>query len=169
MNFLIKDARIDGPVVLVDPPLDEALAAPQAAALDTALACLDAASSGKITAAPACAYAPGGETGVKLAAAQAAQIAKPAYWRSRASEIDNLPASASQLRTARKTFGDLPLVVLARSDAAQATAAQHLASLSTRGRSVALPDTGLPLLFAQPEAVSAAVLQVLEALEKPQP
>jgi pimeloyl-ACP methyl ester carboxylesterase len=198
LNFLIKNARIDGPVVLVgagfgamvaqqfaarprggiaglvlvEPPQDEALAAPQAAALDAALACLDAASSGKIAAAPACAYAPGGETGAKLAAAQAAQIAKPAYWRSRASEIDNLPAGAGQLRAARKTFGDLPLVVLARSEAAQSAAAQHLAGLSTRGRSVAMPDTGQPILFAQPEAVTAAVLQVLqvlEAAEKPQP
>jgi pimeloyl-ACP methyl ester carboxylesterase len=108
LNFLIKNARIDGPVVLVgagfgamvaqqfaarprggiaglvlvEPPQDEALAAPQAAALDAA--------------------------------------------------------------------------------------AQHLASLSTRGRSVALPDGGQPILFAQPEAVTAAVLQVLQALETPE-
>jgi len=210
LHFLLKNARMDGPyvlvgagfgamiaqqfaargrgnvtgLVLVEPPADEELAkmagpavtanagaaggAPQpqaaslAAALEAALACLDAASSGKISTAPACAYAPGGETGPKLAAAQAAQVAKPAYWRSRASEIDNLAASASQLRTARKTYGDMPLVVLTRGPAAESAAVQQLAALSMRGSIRSVADAGQPILFSQPEAVTAAILDVLD-------
>lgn len=197
LHFMLKNARMDGPyvlvgagfgamiaqqfaargrgnvtgLVLVEPPADEALAAapaagagphPQAAALDAALACLDAANSGKTASAPACAYAPGGETGPKLAAAQAAQVAKPAYWRSRASEIDNLAASASQLRAARKTYGDMPLVVLTRGPSAEPAAAQQLAALSTRGSSAVVQDAGQSILFARPEAVVSAVIGVLD-------
>ncbi|CAN7439447.1 alpha/beta hydrolase [Pseudoduganella sp. LjRoot289] len=192
LHFLLKNARMDGPfvlvgagfgamvaqqfasrargnvtgLVLVEPPQDEALAAApvDAAALQAALACLDAAGDGKAAAAPSCAYAGGGETGAKLAAAQAAQAAKPAYWRSRASEIDNLGASASQLRAARKTFGDVPLAVLARGLPAGAAAvqAQQLAALSTRSSSRALADAGQPVLFARPEAVLAAIMEVLD-------
>jgi pimeloyl-ACP methyl ester carboxylesterase len=189
LHFLLKNARMDGPfvvvgagfgamiaqqfaargrgnvsgLVLVEPPADEEPAA-LAAALDGALACLQAANAGKAGAMPACAYAPGGETGPKLAAAQAAQVANPAYWRARASEIDNLAASASQLRAARKPYGDMPLAVLARglpTDAATARA-QQLAALSARGSSRALPDAGLPILFSQPEAVLAAITEVLD-------
>ncbi|WP_082616927.1 alpha/beta fold hydrolase [Massilia sp. Root418] len=223
LHFMLKNARMDGPyvlvgagfgamiaqqfaargrgnvaaLVLVEPPADEELAAaagasagaagsagtaanantggvpqPQAsaaalaAALDVALACLDAASSGNIAAAPACAYAPGGETGPRLAAAQAAQVGRPAYWRSRASEIDNLAAGASQLRAARKTFGDTPLVVLTREQSAQVAAAQQLAALSTRGSTVAVPvavpDPRQSILSTRPEAVVGAVMGVLD-------
>jgi pimeloyl-ACP methyl ester carboxylesterase len=196
LHFMLKNARMDGPyvlvgagfgamiaqqfaargrgnvaaLVLVEPPADEQLAATAGVtanaaaegALDSALACLDAASSGNIAAAPACAYAPGGETGPKLAAAQAAQVAKPAYWRSRASEIDNLAAGASQLRAARKTFGDTPLVVLTREQPAQVAAAQQLAALSTRGNMVAVPDRGQSILSTRPEAIVSAVMGVLD-------
>ena len=37
-------------------------------------------------------------------------MAKPTYWRARASELDSLETSANQLRTARKPFGDLKVV-----------------------------------------------------------
>ena len=45
-----------------------------------------------------------------LTAAQAYQVSQPSYWRARASELDSLEISASQMRTARKPFGDMPLV-----------------------------------------------------------
>jgi pimeloyl-ACP methyl ester carboxylesterase len=219
LHFLLKNARMDGPfvvvgagfgamiaqqfaargrgnvsgLVLLEPPADEELAAlaggsgasaagaasassgsapPQAAspsaALDGALACLEAANAGKAGMVPACAYAQGGETGPKLAAAQAAQVANPAYWRSRASEIDNLAASASQLRAARKSYGDMPLAVLVRGLPADPAAAraQQLAALSARGSSRAVPDAGLPILFSQPEAVLAAIAEVLDKQQR---
>jgi pimeloyl-ACP methyl ester carboxylesterase len=204
LHFMLKNARMDGPyvlvgagfgamivqqfaargrgnvsgLVLVEPPADEELAAAAgpaangsgsgsgngdaaslAAALDAALACLDAASTGKTASAPACAYAPGGEAGPKLAAAQAAQVTRPAYWRSRASEIDNLAASAAQLRTARKSFGDIPLMVLSRADS---PFSQQLAALSTRGSSAAVQDAGQSILYTRPEAVVGAVMNVLD-------
>jgi hypothetical protein len=45
-----------------------------------------------------------------LAAAQAAQAASPVYWRARASELDSMAVSASQMRAARKPFGALPVL-----------------------------------------------------------
>jgi pimeloyl-ACP methyl ester carboxylesterase len=137
LNFLIKNAHLDGPfvlvgagygalvaqhfalrsrgavtgLVLVDAMHEDALPADRSARLDAVLVCLSAAEQGKTGA--GCTY-PGsslnGEIGTALAAAQAAQVAKPSYWRARASELDSLDLSANQLRTARKPFGDLQLV-----------------------------------------------------------
>ncbi len=138
LSFLVKNARLEGPfvivgagygamvaqhfalrargaavgaLVLVEPMGEDALPADRAARLETAIACLAAAEQGK--AEPACAYpasAVNGEIGPALAAAQAAQAARPAYWRARASELDSLETSAGQLRAARKPFGDIKVV-----------------------------------------------------------
>ena len=136
LNFLIKNARMDGPfvlvgagygamvaqhfalrsrgavtgLVLVEAMHEDALPQDRATRLDAALACLAAAEQGAIGA--SCAYpATGinGEIDPKLAAAQAMQVAKPSYWRARASELDSLETSASQMRSARKPFGDMPV------------------------------------------------------------
>jgi pimeloyl-ACP methyl ester carboxylesterase len=138
LNFLVKNARLEAPfvvvgagygamvaqhfalrargaavtgLVLVQPMHEDALPADRAAQLDTALACLGASEQGKADA--SCAYPSttiNGEIGPALAAAQAAQAAKPVYWRARASEWDSLETSAGQLRTARKPFGDIKVV-----------------------------------------------------------
>jgi pimeloyl-ACP methyl ester carboxylesterase len=129
LHFLLKNARMDAPfvlvgagygamlaqhfalrsrgavngLVLVEPMHEDALPADR-------IAQLDAAQQGKSDA--ACAYpasAINGDIGAALAAAQAAQAAAPSYWRARASELDNLETSASQLRAARKPLGDMPL------------------------------------------------------------
>ncbi|USX29190.1 alpha/beta hydrolase [Oxalobacteraceae bacterium OTU3CINTB1] len=135
LNFLIKNARLEAPfvvvgagyggmvaqhfalrsrgtavsgLILVQPLHEDALPADRAAQLDTALACLTSAEQGKGD--PACTYpatSVNGDIGQALAAAQAAQAAKPTYWRARASEWDSLETSAGQLRTARKPFGDI--------------------------------------------------------------
>ena len=148
LNFLLKNARMDGPfvlvgagfgamvvqqfaararnvtgLVLVDPLHEDALPKDHAASLAAALACLAAASKGSTG--DGCAYPASGingDIGPRLAAAQAAQVAKPSYWRARASELDSLPASADQLRKARKPFGDLP-VAEARGEPAAIVAA----------------------------------------------
>lgn len=135
LSFLIKNARLEAPfvlvgtgygamvaqhfalrsrgaavsaLVLVEPMREDALAQDRAAQLDAALACLASAEQGKTDA--ACAYPAtsiNGDIGPALASAQAAQAAKPTYWRARASELDSLETSASQLRAARKPFGDI--------------------------------------------------------------
>nr|WP_315217488.1 alpha/beta hydrolase [uncultured Duganella sp.] len=135
LNFLIKNARLEGPfvvvgagygamvaqhfalrsrnaavtgLVLVQPMHEDALPADRAVQLDAALACLTAAEQGKADAAcnyPAASF--NKDIGAALAAAQTAQAAKPVYWRARASEWDSLETSANQLRTGRKPFGDI--------------------------------------------------------------
>ena len=150
LNFLIKNAHMDGPfvlvgagygamvaqhfalrsrgavtgLVLVQPMHEDALPADLGAQLDAAIACVAAAEQGKTGA--ACAYpATGinGEIGPALAAAQAAQAANPAYWRARASELDSLGTSASQMRSARKPFGDMPLAEVRHGEPAAIVAA----------------------------------------------
>lgn len=152
LNFLIKNAHMEGPfvvvgagygalvaqhfalrsrgavtgLVLVDAMHEDALPADRAAQLDAAIACIGAA-DGKGGA--ACSYpasainGDGGDIGPKLAAAQAAQAGNPYYWRARASELDSLETSAGQLRGARKPFGALPLVEVAQAGPAAIVAA----------------------------------------------
>lgn len=158
LNFLIKNARMDGPfvlvgagygamvaqhfalrsrganvsgLVLVQPMHEDALPADRAAKLDAVVACLTAAEQGKPGA--GCSYPASninGDIGPALAAAQAAQANKLTYWRARASELDSIDTSADQLRKARKPFGDIKVAEVAQ---------------------------------AEPAAISAAVLQMLDA------
>jgi pimeloyl-ACP methyl ester carboxylesterase len=137
LNFLLKNARMDGPfvlvgagygalvaqhfawrsrsgvagLVLVEPLHEDTMMADRVARLDAVLACLAAAEKGK--AGVGCAYAPtavNGEIGTRLAAAQENLTAKPSYWRAWASELDSLETSASQLRAGRKSLGVVPVV-----------------------------------------------------------
>jgi len=126
-----RNAQVAG-LVLVAPMQEDALPADRTERLDAVLACLGAAEQGKVGA--DCAYPAtniNGEIGPALAAAQAAQVLKPTYWRARASELDSLETSAKQLRTARKPFGDLPVTEVQQGDPAAITAAvtQMLARL----------------------------------------
>ncbi|TFW17650.1 hypothetical protein [Duganella callida] len=64
-----------------------------------------------------CAYAGSSlnpELGPALSAAQSAQALKPTYWRARASELDSLETSASQMRSARKPYGAIKVVTCRR-------------------------------------------------------
>jgi pimeloyl-ACP methyl ester carboxylesterase len=153
LNFLIKNAHLDGPfvlvgagygamitqyfamrsrgsastvagLVLVEPMHEDALPADRTAGLDAVLACLAAAEQGKTGA--GCAYPAtriNGEVGPALAAAQAAQVLKPTYWRARASELDSLDASARQLSSARKPLGEMPVVEVQQAEPAAITSA----------------------------------------------
>jgi pimeloyl-ACP methyl ester carboxylesterase len=151
LSFLIKNARLDAPfvlvgtgygamvaqhfalrsrnasvagLVLVEPLHEDALPADRSARLDAVLDCLKAAEQRKTEA--ACAYPAttiNGEIGPVLATAQIAQTQKLTYWRARASELDSLDTSASQLRAARKPFGELPVVELQQAEPAAITAA----------------------------------------------
>jgi pimeloyl-ACP methyl ester carboxylesterase len=151
LNFLIKNARMEGPfvlvgagygamvaqhfalrsrganvsgLVLVEPMHEDALPADRAATLDAVVAWLNAAEQGKPGA--GCAYPASsinGEIGPALAAAQAAQASKLTYWRARASELDSLDTSADQLRKARKPFGDIKVAEVAQAESAAITKA----------------------------------------------
>ncbi|SFV14079.1 alpha/beta fold hydrolase [Pseudoduganella namucuonensis] len=120
----------------------------------------------------------------KVASAQAAMQRKPSYWRAHASEIENVySASSDQLRAARKPFGDLPLVSLTRgvspylipgqpqSDTNKAVEAENKAmqdevtALSTRGVNRVVPDAPHAIHLGKPEAVVAAVMEVLDMLK----
>jgi pimeloyl-ACP methyl ester carboxylesterase len=110
-QFALRSRGAVTGLVLVDALHEDAMPADRAAALAAAEACLAAAEQGKTGA--GCAYpasAINGEVGPVLAAAQAAQVASPIYWRARASELDSMAVSATQMRTARKPFGELPVV-----------------------------------------------------------
>lgn len=151
LNFLIKNAQLEAPfvlvgagygamvaqhfalrsrsasvagLVLVQPLHEDALPADRSAQLDAVLVCLKATEQRKSEA--ACAYPAtsiNGEIGPVLAAAQTAQTQKLTYWRARASELDSLDTSASQLRAARKPFGELPVVEVQQAEPAAITAA----------------------------------------------
>jgi len=151
LSFLIKNAHLEAPFVLVgagygamvsqhfalrsrnaavaglvqvEPWHEDVLPADRNARLDAVLVCLKAAEQGRHEA--ACAYPSttiNGEIGPALAAAQAAQSLKPTYWRARASELDSLETSANQLRSARKPFGELPVIEVQQGEPAAITAA----------------------------------------------
>jgi pimeloyl-ACP methyl ester carboxylesterase len=151
LNFLIKNARMEGPfvlvgagygamvaqhfalrsrganvsgLVLVDAMHEDALPADRGAKLDAVVACLNAAEQGKPGA--GCSYPAAsinGEIGPALAAAQAAQTNKLTYWRARASELDSLEISADQLRKARKPFGEIKVAEVKQAEPAAIIAA----------------------------------------------
>ncbi|MEP6503755.1 MAG: alpha/beta hydrolase [Betaproteobacteria bacterium] len=102
-----------------------------------------------------------------------------AYWRAALSEHDAFDADRAQLRAARKPFGDLPLIVLARtvspwatpgkpqSDTNKATEAENLAmqrevsALSTRGQLRLIERAGHLVQDDRPDAVVQAVADLL--------
>ena len=150
LNFLIKNAHLEGPFVLVStgygaliaqqfawrsrgavtglvlvaPLKEDALPADRTSKLDAVLACLATAEQGKVG--EGCAYPASslnGEIGPALASAQAAQVRKLTYWKARASELDSLEISAGQVRTARKPFGEMPVVEVSQEEPAAIVAA----------------------------------------------
>lgn len=150
LGFLLKNARIEAPLVLVgvgfgalvaqqyawrsrgavtglvlvDALHEDTLPAGRDVQLQGTLGCLAAAEQGSVGA--GCGYSKAAfndEVGPALAAAQMAQLRKPTYWRARASELDSLEVSATQVRTARKPFGTLPVVAVEQGDATAIVAA----------------------------------------------
>jgi len=109
---------------------------------------------------------------------------KPAYWRMRQAERIALPADRTQLRAARKPFGDLPLIVLARgvspylipgkpqSDTNKAIEAANLALMtevahsSTQGEVRVVAGAGHEIQETHPEAVAGAIDDVLAKVKR---
>ena len=112
------------------------------------------------------------------------QRATPAWWRLRQAERAALAADRDELRAARRPFGDLPVIVLARgvspyaargkpaSDTTQAVEAMNLALLtalahsSTRGEVRVVPGAGHVIQETHPGAVVAAVDDLLARISR---
>jgi pimeloyl-ACP methyl ester carboxylesterase len=108
----------------------------------------------------------------------------PAYWRMRQAERVALAADRTQLRAARKPFGDLPIVVLARGvspytdpgepqgDTDKAVEAANLALLtdvahsSTNGELRVVAGAGHVIQETHPQAVVGAVDEVLAKITR---
>ena len=108
----------------------------------------------------------------------------PGYWRVRQAERLALAADRAQLRAARKPFGDLPIVVLARgvspymdptkpqSDVSKAVEAANLALLtevahsSTNGEVRVVAGAGHVIQESHPAAVVTAVDDVLAQIKR---
>ena len=104
---------------------------------------------------------------------------KPSYWRVRVDEYNAIDTSDEQLRTLRKPFGDLPLLVLTRGVSPYAPPGEpqsamnkatedeneaihrEIAALSSKGRQRVVPGASHVIQDEQPAAVVQAVLDVL--------
>lgn len=121
--------------------------------------------------------------GPRLGAAIAASTAKASYWRANTDEYDGIGASDEQLRKLRRPFGDMPIVVLTRGvspyripdqpqsatnkaieDANFAVQKEYL-KLTTRGTQRVVAGAGHVIQAEKPEAVVAAVLEVLKQVK----
>lgn len=109
---------------------------------------------------------------------------KPAFWRVRQAERMALATDRAQLRAARKPFGDLPVIVLARgvspylipgkpqSETNKAIEAANLALLadiahsSTRGEVRVVAGAGHEIQETRPDAVVTAVDDVLAKIKR---
>ena len=118
-------------------------------------------------------------------AAHHALYVQPTFQLAQLTEEESLRGhtSVDQVRAARHKLGDMPLIVLTRTsdprplaptETQQARDAGYrqwvalhddIASLSTRGANRIVPNSGHYIQFDQPQAVNAAINEVLDALK----
>jgi pimeloyl-ACP methyl ester carboxylesterase len=112
-----------------------------------------------------------------VAAAVKANKAKPGYWRTLRSELAENQSVFSAPVPADERYGEIPLVLLSaglldtdvpedvRAALMQAReqTRQRIMAASTQSRRVELPDASHDIQLDQPEAVSAAVIEMLSA------
>jgi pimeloyl-ACP methyl ester carboxylesterase len=128
----------------------------------------------------ACTGGTGTEYGRELAAARLAMVRQPAYWDDLVAGNKSGDASDAELRAARRSFGDLPLVVLVRgvspyavpgkpqSALNKATEAENLAiqkeiaALSTRSSLHVVAGASHIIQADKPQAVVDAVNEALD-------
>lgn len=148
--------------------------------------CLDAARAGFKAGSEAranCVGAPADVYGPALGQAVATATSTPAYWQTVIDEWDAIKLSDEQLRKRRRSFGDMPLIVLTRSVSPYAEPGKpqsalnkatedenfaiqkEIAALSTRGKQRVVPGAGHVVQAEKPQAVVEAVLEVLKTLQ----
>jgi pimeloyl-ACP methyl ester carboxylesterase len=119
--------------------------------------------------------------GRELAAARLAMATGPDFWRTILSESASGDTSDAELRAARRSFGDLPLVVLARgvspfaipgrpqsalnkaTEAANLATQKEMAGLSTRSSLHVVAGAGHIIQQDKPDAVVNAVFESLDS------
>jgi pimeloyl-ACP methyl ester carboxylesterase len=133
-----------------------------------------------------CGFPPDARFGDKVNTAHQALYMRPAFQQAQLTEEENIYAtSAEQLRAAQRSFGELPLIVLSaegRVNPAETPEQrerkemrarlmfklhQQLAELSIHGVVRSVPNAGHNIHFDQPEAVIAAIMEVLDQAAKP--
>jgi pimeloyl-ACP methyl ester carboxylesterase len=115
-----------------------------------------------------------------VAAARLAAGSQPAYWDDVVAGIKSADASDAELRAARRSFGDLPLVVLARGvspfaipgkpqsalnkavEMENLAIQKEMAALSTRSSLHVVAGAGHIIQADKPQAVVDAVNEVLD-------
>jgi pimeloyl-ACP methyl ester carboxylesterase len=118
--------------------------------------------------------------GKELAAAYLSVVSTARHWRAAASEDFNFSVGNGQLRVARGSFGDLPVVVLTRGVSPFAVPGkpqsalnkafedenrkmhEEVAALSTRGSERVVPGAGHIIQADKPQAVVKAINEVLD-------
>ncbi|MBV8656834.1 MAG: alpha/beta hydrolase [Burkholderiales bacterium] len=122
----------------------------------------------------------------RLAAALLAEAKSAAHWQTSAAEMSNMiGSSADQLRGARRSFGDLPLITLTRGvspyaipgkpqsatnkavEAENKAIQEQVAQLSSRGKNRVVAGAGHLIQDDKPDAVVQAVLDVLAMQKMP--
>lgn len=124
--------------------------------------------------------------GRQLAAAKLAVEMSPRHWRAARSENTHFEIGDAQLRAERRSFGDLPLMVLSRGvspyaipgkpqsalnkamEAENQAIHQELAALSTRGKLRVVKGAAHVIQTDQPEAVVDAIAAVLSQIHNQQ-
>jgi pimeloyl-ACP methyl ester carboxylesterase len=145
--------------------------------------CLDAARAGFKAGSEAqanCVGNPDDVYGPALGKAVLAATSTPAYWQTVIDEWDAIKVSDEQLRKRRRSFGDMPVMVLTRGVSPYAEPGKpqsalnkatedenfaiqkEVAALSTRGQQQVVPGAGHVVQAEKPQAVIDAVLEVLK-------
>ena len=175
-------------IVLIDPSIDHqkqliaAIAPPAGPAQPPAPnPCAIAAEAGQLKpgtdAYKACVQEPAAGLPANLRAAMIAQATSAAFYRTVASEADAMDQDTAEAVAHRRSFGDLPLIVLtagqppkdpslsdAQNQAWQRAWMQGhngMAALSSRGSNRVVPGSGHFIQFEQPQAVIDAVDEVV--------
>lgn len=122
--------------------------------------------------------------GRALAAARLAAHRTPVYWRAMLSEVDHFDASGAELRSVRKPYGDLPMIVLSRGVSPYAVPGKpqsalnkamenenlalhkETAALSTRGKHRVVAGAGHVVHLDKPEAVVMAISDMLNEVKR---
>lgn len=120
----------------------------------------------------------------ELGATDLKQRLAPAYWHAAKAEQDAFATDYGQMRAARKPFGDMPLIVLARSvspyliagkppsdinkavEAANLKLLAEVAHASTKGELRVVPDASHMIQETRPDAVATAVGDVLAKIRR---
>jgi len=92
----------------------------------------------------------------------------PDYWRTMGSEYESIGTlTSAEVMRARQSYGDLPIVVLtAGTNPSWAAMHAQLAARSTRGVQHVFPTNGHLLQLERPDAVAAAVDEVVAAAKQ---